>query len=204
MNVPKKETEENKEVSQDNQANSTNNNPSSDIAETVAMALIDKIISTVIITNKVNETYKTLTIVFENQLKNSVRQNGLTPQKNKISRHIKTYSDYGLPTNSIINELCGYNNTHNYEERYETINNENKLTTRDKKKFSYITKRSNKEMYSANKSANKHNYSINADKKNKANSDINRFIRSNKIVKNPSLTENNNNIIREKEKEKKM
>ena len=149
---------------------------------------------------KENETYKTLTIVFENQLKNTVRQNGLTPQKNKISRHIKTYSDYGLPTNSIINELCGYNNTHNYEERYETINNENKLTTRDKKKFSYITKRSNKEMYSANKSANRHNYSINADKKNKANSDINRFIRSNKIAKNQSLTENNNNIIIEKEK----
>ena len=60
MNAPKKETEENKEASQENQQNSTNNNQSSDIAETVAMILIDKIISSVVITNKVNETYKTL------------------------------------------------------------------------------------------------------------------------------------------------
>ena len=60
MNVQKKETENNKEISQENQQDSTNNKPSSDIAETIAMIIIDKIISTAVITNKVNETYKTL------------------------------------------------------------------------------------------------------------------------------------------------
>ena len=33
---------------------------------------------------KENETYKTLTIVFENELKNTIRKNGLTPQKNQV------------------------------------------------------------------------------------------------------------------------
>ena len=145
---------------------------------------------------KENETYKTLTIVFENELKNTVRQNGLTPQKNKISRHIKTYSDYGLPTNSIINELCGHNNANNYEERYETINNDNKIKISDNKKFSYVSKQANKDIYNTN---NKNNYSINIDKKNNVNRDINRFINSNKNDKNQSLTENNN-LTKEKEK----
>jgi hypothetical protein len=144
---------------------------------------------------KENETYKTLTIVFENELKNTVRQSGLTPQKNKICRHIKTYSDYGLPTNSIINELCGHSNANNYEERYETINNDNKIKTRDNKKFSYVSKKENRNIYSANKN----NYSINIDKNNNVNSDINRLIKRNKIDKNQTLTENNY-ITKEKEK----
>jgi hypothetical protein len=144
---------------------------------------------------KENETYKTLTIVFENELKNTVRQSGLTPQKNKISRHIKTYSDYGLPTNSIINELCGHSNANNYEERYETINNDNKIKTRDNKKFSYVSKKENRNIYSDNKN----NYSINIDKNNNVNSDINRLIKRNKIDKNQTLTENNY-ITKEKEK----
>ena len=136
-----------------------------------------------------------MTIVFENELKNTVRQSGLTPQKNKISRHIKTYSDYGLPTNSIINELCGHSNANNYEERYETINNDNKIKTRDNKKFSYVSKKENRNIYSANKN----NYSINIDKNNNVNSDINRLIKRNKIDKNQTLTENNY-ITKEKEK----
>ena len=67
---------------------------------------------------KENETYKTLTIVFENELKNTVKKNGLTPQKNKISRHKKTYSDYGVPSTSVINELCGHNMNNNFEEKF--------------------------------------------------------------------------------------
>ena len=73
---------------------------------------------------KENEAYKTLTVIFENDLKNNMKENGLTPQKNKIARHIKTYSDYGLPSNSIINELCGYSNTQNNEDKFGTLNNE--------------------------------------------------------------------------------
>lgn len=83
---------------------------------------------------KENETYKTLTIAFENELKNTMKKSGLTPQKNKIARHVKTYSDYGVPFNSIINELSGYNNAFSLDEKYDTINNEDKYTTnRDRK-----------------------------------------------------------------------
>ena len=90
---------------------------------------------------KENETYKTLTIVFENELKNTMKKSGLTPQKNKITRHVKTYSDYGVPTNSIINELSGYNNAFSLEEKYDTINSEVKNTTaRNKATNKYTTK----------------------------------------------------------------
>ena len=148
---------------------------------------------------KENETYKTLTIVFENELKNTVKKNGLTPQKNKISRHIKTYSDYGVPSTSIINELCGHNMNNNYEEKFETVNNESKFTTRDKKKstlYNYNNKVANKESYNTNKN----NHSINIDKKVKNNNEINKIIRCNKIVKNPNqiLTENNSIKVKDK------
>ena len=148
---------------------------------------------------KENETYKTLTIVFENELKNTIKKNGLTPQKNKVSRHIKTYSDYGVPSTSIINELCGHNMNNNYEEKFETVNNQNKFTTRDKKKsnlYNYNKKVANKESYNTNKN----NHSINVDKKIKNNNEINKIIRCNKIVKNPNqiLTENNSIKVKDK------
>ena len=143
---------------------------------------------------KENETYKTLTIVFENELKNTIKKNGLTPQKSKIPRHIKTYSDYGVPSTSIINELCGHNinNNYNHEENYETVNNDIKYTTREKKNSLYNVKGVNKELYSTNN--NKINYSLNIDKKSK-NKEINRIMKNNKIIKKkPILTENKNLI----------
>ena len=148
---------------------------------------------------KENETYKTLTIVFENELKNTIKKNGLTPQKNKVSRHIKTYSDYGVPSTSIINELCGHNMNNNYEEKFETVNNQSKFTTRDKKKsnlYNYNKKVANKESYNTNKN----NHSINVDKKIKNNNEINKIIRCNKIVKNQNqiLTENNSIKVKDK------
>jgi len=139
---------------------------------------------------KENETYKSLTIVFENELKNTMKKNGLTPQKDKIARHIKTYSDYGVPTTSIINELCGHN-TSSAEEKYETINNESKYTERNKKNTSINTKNGSKELYSNNTN----NYSVNIDKKHRKNQTI-RCAKSNNISKNPTLTEQNS--IREK------
>jgi len=139
---------------------------------------------------KENETYKSLTIVFENELKNTMKKNGLTPQKDKITRHIKTYSDYGVPTTSIINELCGHNAS-SAEEKYETINNESKYTERNKKKTSINTKNGNKDLYSNNTN----NYSVNIDKKYRKNQII-RCAKSNNISKNPTLTEQNS--IREK------
>ncbi len=127
MNVPKKETEENKEVSQDNQANSTNNNPSSDIAETVAMVLIDKIISTVVITNKVNETYKTFNDHCFNYLINFINpyletnfifyENGIEDpdyQKNKIyfdRKPLEKINTWNIISEPETNEIDRYENT---------------------------------------------------------------------------------------------
>ena len=138
---------------------------------------------------KENETYKTLTIVFENELKNTMKKSGLTPQKNKITRHVKTYSDYGVPTNSIINELSGYNNAFSLEEKYDTINSEAKNTTaRNKATNKY---NSSKDKYLTNKI----NFNLNADKKLKS-SESNKYAKFNIIGKISTLTENNS--IRDK------
>ena len=145
---------------------------------------------------KENETYKSLTIVFERELKNTMKKNGLTPQKDKIARHMKTYSDYGVPTTSIINELCGHNEP-SAEEKYETINNNSKYTERNKKDTSINTKNRSKDIYSNNTN----NYSVNIDKKHKKNQ-INRCTKSNNISKNPTLTEQNS--IRDKKTLKKL
>ena len=138
---------------------------------------------------KENETYKTLTIVFENELKNTMKKSGLTPQKNKVAKHIKTYSDYGVPTNSIINELSGYNNAFALEEKYDTINND----------IEYTTARNNeKNSNNDNYMTNKNNYSLNSllvDKKLKS-SESNKYAKFNKIGKSSTLTENNS--IRDK------
>ena len=138
---------------------------------------------------KENETYKTLTIVFENELKNTMKKSGLTPQKNKVAKHIKTYSDYGVPTNSIINELSGYNNAFALEEKYDTINNDIKYTTARNNE-----KNSNNDNYMTNKN----NFSLNSllvDKKLKS-SESNKYTKFNKIGKSSTLTENNS--IRDK------
>jgi hypothetical protein len=143
---------------------------------------------------KENETYKTLTIAFENELKNTVKKNGLTPQKNKIARHIKTYSDYGVPSTSIINELCGHNINNNYEEKFETLNNDRKSTARETKKVINNEKAGNKELYSTNKN----NYSINVEKKSKNNSELYKVKKIYKIPKNQNLTENNSIKVKNK------
>ena len=59
MNNHKNEIQENVEAQNENQ-NINEYKATADIAETVATILIDKLISTAVITNKVNQTYKTL------------------------------------------------------------------------------------------------------------------------------------------------
>ena len=135
---------------------------------------------------KENEAYKTLTVIFENDLRNNLKENGQTSQQSKIARHIKTYSDYGLPTNSIINELCGHNDTQNYDEKYETLNTENKLIDREANKFYYNQKIDSKDIYATNRL----NYSLNMDKKNKIN-DINKIKKQDKTINKQTLTESN-------------
>ena len=137
---------------------------------------------------KENETYKTLTIVFENELKNTMKKSGLTPQKSKITRHVKTYSDYGVPTNQIINELSGHTNAFSIDDKFDTINNEIKFTTAREKQNKY----KNKESYMTNKN----NYSlhgingVNLEKKLKS-SESNKNAKFNKLGKSQTLTENN-------------
>ena len=141
---------------------------------------------------KENETYKTLTILFENELKNTMKKSGLTPQKDKVAKHIKTYSDYGVPTNSIINELSGYNNAFSMEEKFDTINNDAKYTTARNKENNSTN--NNKDNYMTNKN----NYSLNSllvDKKLKS-SESNKYAKFSKIGKNSNMTENNS--IRDK------
>ena len=133
---------------------------------------------------KENETYKTLTIVFENELKNTMKKSGLTPQKNKIARHVKTYSDYGVPFNSIINELSGYNNTFSLDEKYDTINNEDKFTTNRNK---IPNKFNDKDVFMTK---NNNNNSINIERKLKS-SVSNKYGKYSKIGKSNTLTENN-------------
>lgn len=133
---------------------------------------------------KENETYKTLTIVFENELKNTMKKSGLTPQKNKIARHVKTYSDYGVPFNSIINELSGYNNTFSLDEKYDTINNEDKYTTNRNK---IPNKFNDKDVFMTK---NNNNNSLNLERKLKS-SVSNKYGKYSKIGKSNTLTENN-------------
>ena len=133
---------------------------------------------------KENETYKTLTIVFENELKNTMKKSGLTPQKNKIARHVKTYSDYGVPFNSIINELSGYNNAFSLDEKYDTINNEDKFTTNRNK---IPNKFNDKDVFMTK---NNNNNSINIERKLKS-SVSNKYGKYSKIGKSNTLTENN-------------
>lgn len=59
MSTQKNDIENNQNIETENQPNS-NNKQSSDIADTLATILIDKIITTAVITSKVNQTYKTL------------------------------------------------------------------------------------------------------------------------------------------------
>ena len=135
---------------------------------------------------KENENYKNLTIVFENELKNTLKKSGLTPQKNKVSRHIKTYSDYGVPSNSIINELNGYNSKISLDENIGAVNCEIKNATERNK---MPNKYKNKDIYMTNKN----NHSINVEKKLKS-SESNKYSKYNKLGKNNTLTENNNSI----------
>ena len=137
---------------------------------------------------KENEAYKTLTIVFENEIKNKSKQNGLTPQKNQMPRHVKTYSDYGVPSNAIINELCYHNNTAKIcKEKYETINNGSKLTKRDKKtSFNMSDKVVNKEVYNTNTNTN---FRLNLERKNKYN-ELSKYSKRTNIVKGRALTDN--------------
>ena len=57
---------------------------------------------------KENETYKSLTIVFENELKTNRKNYSTSPiEKKNYIKHIKTYSDHDYRTNSILGDIYG-------------------------------------------------------------------------------------------------
>ena len=98
MSNQKRDSILNKEIPQEIQTN-PDNKTTSDIADTLAMVLIDKIISTAVITSKVNQTYNTLNDHCFNYLTNFINpyletnfifyENGVEDpeyQKNQISR----------------------------------------------------------------------------------------------------------------------
>ena len=83
---------------------------------------------------KENETYKSLTIVFENELKNKKKNDSSSPREKNYIKHIKTYSDFGFP--SIGEMRMGTIG------KSQTINYSNKSPLSDKKLININTKRS--------------------------------------------------------------
>ena len=132
---------------------------------------------------KENETYKTLTLAIKNEFKNTIKKRGLTPEKNLIFRHIKTYSDYEIERTTNFNELSGNNIP--VVQKFQTLNNESKILDRDKKNLYYNRINDYKGLLNQ-----KNYYSINVDKNNKSKC-INKYIKDNKIQKNHILTVNN-------------
>jgi hypothetical protein len=124
----------------------TNTNTEKKLLETLLHE--DKLIKDNERLRKENETYKSLTIAFENELKKNKKCGSSSPFGKNYIKHIKTYSDYGSPSNSIINEIYSRN-----IDRCETINYENKSPFSDKKIMSINNNRNNrnKELFRNNK-----------------------------------------------------
>ena len=136
---------------------------------------------------KENETYKNLTIVFENELINNKKKISSSPIEKNFIKHIKTYSDYGFPSDSYLGDK--YVGSLG---KYDTINNENKSPLSDKKIIT-INSKKNKELYLNDKKQNNSNNKIKIKNKIKPknnNIKINKINNSNHLVRNNTLTEN--------------
>ena len=137
---------------------------------------------------KENETYKSLTIVFENELKNSKKKNdSSSPFDKNFIKHIKTYSDYGIPSISTIGDLYTTNTG-----RCETINYKNKSPLSDKKindrKELVINNKYRNNLNNKNTMKNKIK-KINKCQKNN-NIKINNLNNCNQLLRNNTLKEN--------------
>ena len=120
---------------------------------------------------KENETYKSLTTVFENELKNNRKNGPSSPKGKNYIKHIKTYSDYGLPSISMIGEISG-----GTIGKCQTLNYRNLSPLSDKKLITInnINSNRNKEFCLINKHRNIFNNKKNLKNKNKKiNSKIN-------------------------------
>ena len=137
---------------------------------------------------KENETYKGLTIVFENELKNHKKCGSSSPFDKNYIKHIKRYSDYGFPSNSINSDIFGGNIG-----RCETINYINKSPLSDKKIISININRSKKLCQNNKKRANNSNNNKLKKKvksiKGPKNNNI-KINHCNKLLRNNTLKEN--------------
>ena len=142
---------------------------------------------------KENETYKTLTIMFQNEINNNKRKNmSLSPFHKKNIKHIKTNSDYGIPSLSTIGDISRTNTG-----RYGNIYHDNILTLSNEKVINTNYNRDNVEEIYNNKSNSKSNsiYDKNRMKnkvkkinKNLKNNNI-KINRCNKLLRNNTLKE---------------
>ena len=107
-----------------------------------------------------NETYKNLQTVFEKELKNYERKNGsLSPKREKFTKHIKTYSDFGITTTS-----------QNNRGRFYQISLCEKDENKNNKKNVNCIKSCNQFLSSGNKKKNKSNSKKKKNNKSKSNS----------------------------------
>ena len=157
----------------------TNNNTEKKLLETLLHE--DKLIKDNERLRKENETYKSLTIVFENELKKNKKCGSSSPLDKNYIKHIKTHSDYGFQSNSIINDIYGSSIA-----KCETINYEKKSPLSDKKIKSINSNRS-KELYRTNK------YRI----INNNNKKMKKIVKNFKVAKNNNIKiDNSNRLLR--------
>ena len=211
MNIQKHDANDNNNQNPEEQNNSETKT-NSDIAETVVMMFIDKLISTSVLTSKVNHTYKTINDHCFNYLTNFINpylettfifyENGkedLDYQKNQIYfsskplEKINTWEFIPEP-NSI--EIDRYSNTKTKVMKYNkyTDNNLMEGVKESSRGFDIDDNVLNESTDIQNK--NKEKYKNTPDRKNKEiykeNKDINN---SNIKPKNPSLKQSNKNLL---------
>ena len=136
---------------------------------------------------KENETYKSLTIVFENELRNNKKNSSTSPiEKKNFIKHIKTYSDYGFSSNKNLGDIYG-----GTIGKSGTLPYENKSPLRDKKIISINNR--NKEFCMNNK------YKVNLNNKNKIKNKIQKIYspKNNNIKINNCSQLLRNNTLRE-------
>jgi hypothetical protein len=143
---------------------------------------------------KENETYKTLTIMFQNEINNNKRKNGsFSPFHKKNISHIKTNSDYGIPSISTIGDIYRTNTG-----RCVNIYNDNILTLSNEKVINTNYNRDNLEDLDNNKNNSKSNNiydknrmknKVKKIKKNIKNNNI-KINKCNQLLRNNTLKEN--------------
>ena len=211
MNIQKHDANDNNNQNPEEQNNSETKT-NSDIAETVVMMFIDKLISTSVLTSKVNHTYKTINDHCFNYLTNFINpylettfifyENGkedLDYQKNQIyfsSKPLEKINTWELIPEPNSIEIDRYSNTKTKVMKYNkyTDNNLMEGVKESSRGFDIDDNVLNESTDIQNK--NKEKYKNTPDRKNKEiykeNKDINN---SNIKPKNPSLKQSNKNLL---------